>query len=64
MIKSSHNNNIISSFDVTFDLALSSVTISARSEDKKNDSYAETLPRRQTILYVRLDDSPGRAAAS
>ena len=31
---------------------------------KKIGCYVETLPRRQTILYVRLDDSPGRAAAS
>ena len=26
-------------------------------------SYVETLPRRQTILYVRLDDFLGRASA-
>ena len=29
----------------------------------KNGSYVETLPRRQTILYVRLDDFLGRVAA-
>ena len=29
----------------------------------KIGSYVETLPRRQTILYVRLDDFLGRAVA-
>ena len=31
--------------------------------DKQFCMYVETLPRRQTILYVRLDDFLGRAAA-
>ena len=31
--------------------------------DKQFCMYAETLPRSQTILYVRLDDFLGRAAA-
>ena len=32
--------------------------------DKQFCMYVETFPRSQTILYVRLDDFLGRAAAS
>ena len=32
--------------------------------DKQFCMHVETLPRRQTTPYARLDDSPGRAAAS
>ena len=32
--------------------------------DKQLRMHIEMLPRRQTTPYARLDDSPGRAAAS
>ena len=32
--------------------------------NKQLHMHVETLPRRQTTPYARLEDSPGRAAAS